>query len=1135
MRFKHNTQQWSVILISCLALALSSTAIGNVIYVDARAMGTNNGSSWDNALVQLYDALDLADDGDEIRVAQGVYQPNFNEPGIESEYEATFRLTNGVTLMGGYAGVDASNPDDRDVLVHETILCGYLDVKALSDPNNFEYVTDLGGGVYQVVTLGESTDRGVSDNTVLEGVTITGGRADYGGAGISINGSNPRIVDCLFRHNYCKNAGAAMHNWDASPVVINCTFAWNYSEEDAGAIYNLNSNPTFEGCLFVNNQAESQGGAIINEAREKRNVCSPKLANCRFISNHAGNGGGAMASWGRDEADCRPRLTDCVFAENSTYGYGGAISSGGLCRDTLSNCTFRKNSAGYGGGAIDCSSNTRAKISRCVFEENDALFGGAILNQESSEAGFRDCIFLGNTATSGGAVDNEGISTPAFSNCLFQKNEALFGGAMYNEESDPTVVNCRFLQNSALDGGAVCNGYHSYVDFSYCVFWDNLAEDRGGAWFSEEAQSISLLQCMFAGNLAYAGGACYIGENVHSSMVNGVFTGNSAELGGALGCDGSQINLMNCSLHANTAVEGAALACDSFGKSSDVVVFNCILWNGGEEVWNNDRSSIEIKSSDVQGGWPNSDVKTTDPCFVDADGLDNQIGTEDDNLRLRHDSPLIDMGEHVYIDRNQGYSAIWYSTDHDGNPRRFYREVDLGAFEFNAIVVDSNEPSSQASSNDNLERNGSPDYPFDTIEMALEIATKGQTVLVLPGHYLSPDFETGAELRLNGTDVILTSLDPTDPDIAGRTILGGAVLFSGTETPACVLQGFTVQNAEGGIFGNHTQATIRHCNIVGNGPCGATVLKDCDGLIENCLIADNKTFFFCGAFPVVSGCQGLFRNCTITNNATGVSVGSATLENCIITHNGTTQLAVEAGQRATVRYCCIQDGAGAVAGEGEVIWGPGNITDDPAFVQLGQWIENSTLASGDYHLQSQGWRWSFDEGNWTVDEISSPCIDAGDPNHALGAELLHVPQDPNNEWGWNKAINMGVYGGTSQASLAPAESPSDNAESSLTPNPAIWAEGRQPKAVQVDPAMGDWGWGITMTAAEVTDSLGGEIDYLFDCMDNSLDSQWQQQRDYTVSVGHKTLVSDFVFRVKARNTNGDETAWSEWTRANSGS
>ena len=61
---------------------------------------------------------------------------------------------------------------------------------------------------------------------------------------------------------------------------------------------------------------------------------------------------------------------------------------------------------------------------------------------------------------------------------------------------------------------------------------------------------------------------------------------------------------------------------------------------------------------------------------------------------------------------------------------------------------------------------------------------------------------------------------------------------------------------------------------------------------------------------------------------------------------------------------------------------------------------------GDYHLKSQGGRWDPNEGRWTMDDVTSPCVDAGDPLDPVGHEPF-----PN-----GGIINMGVYGGTDEAS-----------------------------------------------------------------------------------------------------------------------
>ena len=61
---------------------------------------------------------------------------------------------------------------------------------------------------------------------------------------------------------------------------------------------------------------------------------------------------------------------------------------------------------------------------------------------------------------------------------------------------------------------------------------------------------------------------------------------------------------------------------------------------------------------------------------------------------------------------------------------------------------------------------------------------------------------------------------------------------------------------------------------------------------------------------------------------------------------------------------------------------------------------------GDYHLQAQGGRWHDVTQTWVMDDVTSPCIDAGDPIISVGNE-----SDPHGD-----RINIGVYGGSSAAS-----------------------------------------------------------------------------------------------------------------------
>ena len=138
-------------------------------------------------------------------------------------------------------------------------------------------------------------------------------------------------------------------------------------------------------------------------------------------------------------------------------------------------------------------------------------------------------------------------------------------------------------------------------------------------------------------------------------------------------------------------------------------------------------------------------------------------------------------------------------------------------------------------------------------------------------------------------------------------------------------------------------------------------------------------------------------NVTIVDNLLGIDAEEGAdpcISNCILWNNGTDLWNCDA------KYSCVEQGSG----------GLGNISYNPLFVDAN---------GGNYRLLSEGWRWDSIAGRWTFDYATSRCIDAGNPGCPLGDELISVPGDPDNFWGVNLRINMGAYGGTSQASMAP--------------------------------------------------------------------------------------------------------------------
>ncbi|GAI91994.1 unnamed protein product, partial [marine sediment metagenome] len=199
-------------------------------------------------------------------------------------------------------------------------------------------------------------------------------------------------------------------------------------------------------------------------------------------------------------------------------------------------------------------------------------------------------------------------------------------------------------------------------------------------------------------------------------------------------------------------------------------------------------------------------------------------------------------------------------------------------------------------------------------------------------------------------------------------------------------------NQDYGIFiGSDSHLT--NCLFTGNIGCGLQA-QDCDIVVTNCTFVGNIAYWAAG----------------IWNDE-----GDTTVTNCIswgnIARTGSTESAqIATEDPAVINYCCIQGWSGALGGTG-------NTGADPCFVELGYWgplpdynddywARHIRWSGGDYHLKSQAGRWDANEGQWRKDDVTSLCIDAGDPISPIGYEPF-----PN-----GGIINMGAYGGTSEAS-----------------------------------------------------------------------------------------------------------------------
>jgi hypothetical protein len=424
-----------------------------IIYVDSDAIGANDGSSWANAYNYLQDALTTAWNGDEIRVAQGIYKPDKTDYTLidPCDRAATFKLKGSVAVKGGYAGFGESDPNARDNRIYQTILSGDLNGNDANVNDPYDLLTEptRDENSYHVVNA-SATDS----NALFDGFTVTGGNANgpllpgypssdsslkCGGA-MYIDSGHANINNCTFIENSAFYKGGGIYNEHSNPMLTNCTFNANFGAL-GGGMSNYESNSTLTHCIYSGNSA-TYGGGIFNY------LSNPMLTNCTFTSNMAcpgelrhfdtlsGTGGGIFNS-----SFSSPTLMNCSFSGNLATGDAGGIFNFYRSDLVAINCTFNGNIASHSAGAMYNWRNSPT-IANCTFSGNSANANGGSIYNEASEATLINCILWGDIATQGNEiyldlyVDYQGTEYPS----IMSVNYSDVGGGITGIYVDPNCT-----------------------------------------------------------------------------------------------------------------------------------------------------------------------------------------------------------------------------------------------------------------------------------------------------------------------------------------------------------------------------------------------------------------------------------------------------------------------------------------------------------------------------------------------------------------------------------------------------------------------------------------------------------------------------------------------------------------------
>lgn len=315
-------------------------------------------TSWNAASDDLQLMIDLSQPGDEIWVAEGVYTPRYraelphevshDEQSLferfeyscrwEATGESAFVLKSGVQIYGGFGGWE-TNLSQRDLRLdcHPTVLSGVL-------PN--------GDRTYHVVI---SVD--CDENTVLDGFTITGGRADK---------------NDIYSDNYM--------NVNGGKILNNC----------GGGIYNENSTMRFANLIVENNYASINAGGIY-----ECNGSSSLITTSIIRNNRAGFGGGIYFLYGYDTQTPSRSVLNTVLIIRNTADYRGGGVYASASEPTIVNATINSNTTigqSGGGGIYNANDNCTDLIST-IFIFNTVVWGNDAPPREEDPYDNRSEIF----------------------------------------------------------------------------------------------------------------------------------------------------------------------------------------------------------------------------------------------------------------------------------------------------------------------------------------------------------------------------------------------------------------------------------------------------------------------------------------------------------------------------------------------------------------------------------------------------------------------------------------------------------------------------------------------------------------------------------------------------------------------
>jgi hypothetical protein len=465
-------------------------------------------------------AVDAASDGDEIIVMPGTYTSSGN-PLIETQ----------VVFIEKQLWIHSSDGSDVTIIDGENISRGIF------------------------ISFDET------NNTVIEGFTITRGSTNQSGGGMLCQATEPAeiaptITNCIFEYNDAPSGGA-IHFSNSDSTLNNCNIS-NNTAQLGGGISATNSHVDINECTITENTAIYFGGGLLETGGQFVLRYSMLCGNTPDqIYGDWIDGGGSMVEdecpisllVPQEYATIQAAVDAASDFDEIVVSPGTYTSNSNQVVDFSYKTLTIRSTDGPEVTIIDGQGSRRGvlhlggtgvidgfTISNCYVEGEESDGAGLWAQGHIT---IQNCNFVTNTAsgttTMGGGIFLSG-ATAALTNCVFEDNHSgYWGGGIAIQYVPAVLTNCTFTNNSSKNGGGL----------SVMQTWGSQA-------------SLVLSGCEFTGNNAYHGGGVYQSLDSGSEFTNCTFTNNTAIFdGGGFTCSvSSNASFVSCSFYDNTVTQG---------------------------------------------------------------------------------------------------------------------------------------------------------------------------------------------------------------------------------------------------------------------------------------------------------------------------------------------------------------------------------------------------------------------------------------------------------------------------------------------------------------------------------------------------------------------------------------------------